>query len=302
MSVIWQQSPVLKRGEGWTLLRADGKAIFGQLFESTMLEPRLVKTSLRDQRPTRWPSGTLLLSRLRKLTAPKSTEKSVSTAAMAGKRTPPRSPALAGKRTPSLSPVLAGKRSASLSPRRASPSRKLFFSHVPMKAPSNRSPKTEPGATKRLGEILGLQSSTTPRSKRRISRLSDAAQTDAGAKQFLRSRRRACRPKELKLRDGAWPPEVFELVKSVFGISTFFLEKEILFHTVTKIAAVLRRSLRRKARRKGEAILKCLVQEYRARSVGSWRPWLLLLLHAGTLPASFINQSGPFFARGTILG
>lgn len=82
------------------------------------------------------------------------------------------------------------------------------------------------------------------------------------------------------------------MVKSVFGISTFFLEKEILFHTVTKIAAVLRRSLRKKARRKGEAILKCLVQEYRGRSVGSWRPWLLLLLHAGGFGPEAVSLAG----------
>eukprot|EP00439_Symbiodinium_sp_Y106_P033694 s339_g4.t1 len=266
-----------------------------------MLEPRWAKTSLSDQGPARvrWPSGAVLLSRLERLrnmggelmsisknhvksrpdilvsiqrnsreaysTVMKFTEKSGSTAAMAGRRTPPPSPVVAGKRSP-LSPALAGKRSPRLSPRRASPSRKLFFSHVPMKALSNRSPKMEPGATKRLGELLDsapprLQSSLTARAKRRKSRLSDAAQTDAGAKQFLHSRRRTCRPKELKLKDGAWPQEVFELVKSVFGICTSFFEREILFHTVAKIAAVLRRNLRKKARKNGEAILKCLVQD-----------------------------------------
>ena len=56
-------------------------------------------------------------------TVMKFTEKSGSTAAMAGRRTPPPSPVVAGKRSP-LSPALAGKRSPRLSPRRASPSRR----------------------------------------------------------------------------------------------------------------------------------------------------------------------------------
>jgi len=160
----------------------------------------------------------------------------------------------------------------------------------------------EPGATKRLGELLDsapprLQSSLTARAKRRKSRLSDAAQTDAGAKQFLHSRRRTCRPKELKLKDGAWPQEVFELVKSVFGICTSFFEREILFHTVAKIAAVLRRNLRKKARKNGEAILKCLVQDYRFRSVASWRPWLLLLLHAGGFGPEAVSLAGGKVAK-----